>query len=144
MKARILKGQRKYLNYSEKEESNNLLRRIMKMTKEQNTNRWMKELVQTLKTGMTESGMMNITNDENSQKIKDWDTKEWKTTLSEKESLSIYRNWRTKILNQEKVYGNTNRPCSVLLFKCEQITLTIDYTIFDKTLATIADRRYYI
>ena len=80
------------LRYSVKEESNDSLRRIMEVTKEQNTNRWMRELMQIVKkTGMTESGMVNITNDMN-KKIKDWDTKESKTTLSEKESLSIYRN----------------------------------------------------
>ena len=112
MKARILKGQWKYFNYCVKEESNDLLRRKMEVTKEQNTNRWMKELVQTLKkTGMTESGMVNITNDEIIKKIKDWDTKEWKTILSEKESLSIYRNGKTEIGNQEQIYNN--RQCSV-------------------------------
>ena len=97
----------------------------MEVTKEQNTNRWMKELVQTLKkTGMTESGMVNITNYEISQKIKDWDTKEWKTTLNEKESLSIYRNWRTEIGHQEKIYDN--RLCSVLLFKCKTNNLNLN------------------
>ena len=87
----------------------------------------MKELVQILKeTGMTESGMVNITNYEISQKIEDWNTKEWKTTLSEKERLSIYiyiyRNWRTEIGHQEKVYDN--RPFSVLGYSlnAERIT----------------------
>ena len=115
MKARILESQWKYLNYC-MNEGNDLLRRIVEVTRDEKKNRWMRGLEKYLEALGVKNGILEKTNEEIRIIMKEWDNREWKKEMNTKESLNIYREWRTERGNQEHVYDK--RPSSVILFKC--------------------------
>ena len=81
-----------------------------------------KEL-QNIRSQSESTGSMSLTDEGIKAVMKEWDTKEWKKGMNEKTSLRIYRQWRTEIGGQEKIYDN--RQGSEILFKCRTNTLKL-------------------
>ncbi len=96
MKTRVREGQWKFLRYII-EGKNYLLRRIAEEIMENKKNRWMKDLVNELKkVGIKSGSMMNVTNEGIRERMREWDTREWKQGMNEKSSLKICRNGEKK------------------------------------------------
>ena len=76
----------------------------------------MRGLEKNLETLGVKNGILEKTNEEIRIMMKEWDNRECKKEMNTKESLNIYREWRTERGNQEHVYDK--RPSSVILFKC--------------------------
>ena len=87
---------------------------IDEMRSEQKKNKWIIGLIEDRKAIGVRGA--NISNKEISEKVKKWDTEKWTRELQEKQSLSVYREWRKEIGGQDKVYDNSE--ASKLLFKC--------------------------
>ena len=84
----------------------------------------MKDLVKELNNIKAQSeNIMSMTDEGIRERMKEWDTREWKKGMNEKSSLRIYRKWRTEIGGQEKIYDN--RQTSEILYKCRTNTLKL-------------------
>ena len=49
------------------------------------------------------------------EKIREWDTIQWKAEIYERSSLEIYRAWRKNIGGMDNTYDNA--PSSITLYK---------------------------
>lgn len=121
MKARIMEGQIKYLQYILRGEGNELLERIVEEMKEKKRNRWIKGLIEDRR--MVGIKGRNVSNEEIKKNVRAWDTNEWKNELEEKSSLRLYKLWRKELGGQESVYDN--REASVILFKARSNNLNL-------------------
>ena len=115
MKARIMEGQLKYLQYILRGEGNDLIEKVVgEMRDQRKRNKWINGLLEDRqKVGIRGD---KITSQEIRMKVKAWDKTMWKQEMQEKVSLRIYRTWREEIGGQEEVYDNSEK--SVILFKC--------------------------
>ena len=122
MKARIMGGQLRYLQYILRGEGNELLERVVEeMRASHKKNRWIKGLIEDRKVIGIRGA--SASNEEINSKVREWDDRVWKQEMAEKESLSLYREWRQRMGGQEKVYDN--RESSILLFKSRTNNLNL-------------------
>ena len=115
MKSRIMEGQLKYLQHILRGESNRLLERVVEeMRNDKKKNKWMGGLIEDRKRVGIRG--IDISKQEISEKVKKWDKEKWRNDMQEKESLKIYRQFKTDLGGMENIYDNSE--ASVILFKC--------------------------
>ena len=120
MRARVMEGQIKSLEYCMKDEGNELLRRIAKVIKELRKSKWIKGVLAFRKlTGRRDK----MKTEEIKMKVREWDTKEWIKELNEKSSLKLYREWKKDMGGQERVYDNSES--AMILFKCRSNNMNL-------------------
>ena len=64
-----------------------------------------------------------LTKEDIKKKTREWDTCNWKSEMESKESLALYRSWKSEI-KEEEVYDNTFS--SILLFRARTNTLGLN------------------
>lgn len=58
-----------------------------------------------------------------------WDNEKWKLEIANKTSLSVYRQWK-ELIQEEEIYDNY--PSSVTLFKARSDTLQLNIVYYDE------------
>ena len=125
MEARIMEGVIKYLLYVQGQNSNDLLRRITEEKLNNKKDSWTIEVtkyVRNLK--LEEKNLAEMTKDEVKKIVKEWDTGKWLEELESKSSLVIYRNFKTEIKGEVKLYDNTE--ASAIFYRCRSNNLKLN------------------
>ena len=110
MKARIMEGQLKYLQYAMKGQGQGkeLLSRVVEeMRASKNKNKWIMGL-------MESRNIVGLRGEADNPM--EWDTRMWKQEMEEKVNLKLYKEWRENIGGQDNIYDN--REAAVILFRC--------------------------
>ena len=115
MKARLMEGQLRYLQYVLKDQENELLSRVVEEMRNSNKkNKWITGLLEFRELIGLRGEAENYL--DISRKVKEWDTRMWKQEMEEKVSLKLYREMRQSIGGQDKIYDN--REATTILFRC--------------------------
>ena len=121
MKARIMEGQLKYLQYVLRGEGNELIGRVVDEMRERGKSKWIKSLMNDRR--MIGIRGKNVTNEDIRKRVRMWDANEWKKEMESKSSLKLYKIWRQEIGGQEQVYDN--REASLIMFKARSNNLNL-------------------
>jgi hypothetical protein len=68
--------------------------------------------------------MKHLKEGEIKERVDRWESDRWRSELERKETLSIYRTWKTEI-REEGFYENSYR--SVIMFRCRTNTLKLTW-----------------
>lgn len=108
----------------EENNRNSLVKEILRRTKANDLN-WMKTTTKYLETiKITYNDIEALKSGEIKNKIKEWDTDQWKTEVQEKSSLQIYKLFQFSISSEDELYDNT--PASVILYKARTNNLNLN------------------
>ena len=125
MKARIMEGKIKLLQYTKSQGDESLLGRITMEMKSMKKCKWTVNMAEYLKeTGIKYNELDILTKDEIKSKVQHYDTKEWKAEVRSKKSLEIYEQYKTEIGGNDEDYDNT--PASVTLYKARTNILPLN------------------
>ena len=124
METRIRQNQLNYLKYVEENENNDLMRQIMVKRTTDKKDYWMETIKEFMKKiSINHSKLKELTKQKLKDKINEWDNKSWQEEVAEKSGLSIYKKWKTKIL-EEKFYDN--RPSSQTFYRARTNNLKLN------------------
>lgn len=138
MKKRIMEGKLLYLksiidayttttqeNLTREEDNrNNLLKEVYKMAKGNQQN-WIKNINKYLECSkLTLRDIGKLKKEEIKEKLRSWDTEEWKQEVQSKRSLELYKIYKPEIKCEELIYDNT--PSSVTLYRARTNNLALN------------------
>ena len=123
MRSRIAGARLRYVKGIE-EGKNELLKKIVEVTKEDERNKWMKETKRCMKEiGVNERNFWRMEKKEIKNKEREMDSKRWEEEIKRKTSLEIY-NEEKKEIKEEIMYDN--RPSSVIMYRARTNCLRLN------------------
>jgi len=125
MEARIMETRIKYIKYTIEQGENSLLGRISEEYINKRNSKWSKASLEYFKCAeISFRKLKEISPNEIKNRIKKWDTLKWREEMEEKSSLTLYRQYKSSVGGEDRVYDN--RPSSIILYKARANVLPLN------------------